>query len=340
MASAPSHCTELAKLCSSKDWSKAIRILDSLVSQSAAVQDICNRAFCYSQLELHKHVIKDCDRAIQLNSLHLQAYILKGHALFALGRKADALMVWEQGFELAQHQSAYLKQLLELEELLVKEKQGNNASYETNGLPMVQAKSDSSCNKNLTETCESHAKLCDNTSDKSEIFLKSTDKFDAKNELNSEGRESNKCDGQVNGSPDVIDNLCYNSESCNDSSDNSESCDKVFTNSGESRDSNDAPEILKKPSFKFTFPSKKSSEARKNKKFSVARISKTKSISVDFRLSRGIAEVNEGKYAHAISIFDQVQCCLPQKGAMGEIHQMILKKIRIMRLIELKNLSM
>ena len=30
----------------------------------------------------------------------------------------------------------------------------------------------------------------------------------------------------------------------------------------------------------------------------------------------------------------------PQKGAMGEIHQMILKKIRIMRLIELKNLSM
>ncbi|CAI8615672.1 unnamed protein product [Vicia faba] len=237
MASAPSHRTELAKLCSSKDWSKAIRILDSLVSQSAAVQDICNRAFCYSQLELHKHVIKDCDRAIQLNSLHLQAYILKGHALFALGRKADALMVWEQGFELAQHQSADLKKLLELEELLVKEKQ-------------------------------------------------------------------------------------------------------VFTNSGESSDSNDAPEILKKPSFKFTFPSEKSSEARKNKKFSVARISKTKSISVDFRLSRGIAEVNEGKYAHAISIFDQVQCCLPQKGAMGEIHQMILKKIRIMRLIELKNLSM
>ncbi|CAI8594736.1 unnamed protein product [Vicia faba] len=167
---------------------------------------------------------------------------LCGHALFALGRKADALMVWEQGFELAQHQSADLKQLLELEELLVKEKQG---------------------------------------------------------------RESNKCDGQVNGSPDVIDNLRYNSESCNDSSDNSESCDKVFTNSGESSDSNDAPEILKKPSFKFTFPSEKSSEARKNKKFFVARISKTKSISVDFRLSRGIAEINEGKYAHAISIFDQ-----------------------------------
>ncbi|XP_045812223.1 suppressor of RPS4-RLD 1 [Trifolium pratense] len=302
MAPVTSQRAELAKLCSSKDWSKAIRILDSLVSQSDAIQDICNRAFCYSQLELHKHVIKDCDRAIQLNPSLLQAYILKGHALSALGRKADALLVWEQGYEHTQHQSADLKQLLELEELLVKAKEDNNALYETNASPMLQAKSESSSKRNLTETCESQAKLSGNTSGISEIVLKSTDKFDARNELNTEGRESNKCDSQVNGSPDIIDNLRYNSES----SDTSESCDKVFTNSGESSDSNDAAEILRKPSFKFTFPSEKNSEARKNKKFSVARVSKTKSISVDFRLSRGIAEVNEGKYAHAISIFDQI----------------------------------
>lgn len=37
-----------------------------------------NRAFCYSQLELHKHVVKDCDKALQLDPKHLQAYILKG----------------------------------------------------------------------------------------------------------------------------------------------------------------------------------------------------------------------------------------------------------------------
>lgn len=37
-----------------------------------------NRAFCYSQLELHKHVIKDCDKALQLDPSRLQAYILKG----------------------------------------------------------------------------------------------------------------------------------------------------------------------------------------------------------------------------------------------------------------------
>jgi hypothetical protein len=222
-----------------------------------------------------------------LLNLILVLFHYLGHALSALGRKADALLVWEQGYEHTQHQSADLKQLLELEELLVKAKEDNNAVYQTNASPMPQAKSDSSSNRNLTETCESQAKLSGNTSGKSEIVLKSTDKFDARNELNTEGRELNKCDGQVNGSPDVIDNLRYNSES----SDTSESCDKVFTNSGESSDSNDAAEILRKPSFKFTFPSEKNSEARKNKKFSVARVSKTKSISVDFRLSRGIAEV-------------------------------------------------
>ncbi|KAJ1414511.1 Tetratricopeptide-like helical domain superfamily [Sesbania bispinosa] len=312
MAPATSQRAELARLCSSKDWSKAIRILDSLVSQSGAIQDICNRAFCYSQLELHKHVIKDCDRALQLDPALLQAYILKGHALSALGRKADALLVWEQGYEHAQHQSADLKQLLELEELLMTAKQGNNTLYETNGSPIPQAKSDSPCNRNLTDTCKNQdrlsaqAELCGNTSDKTEILLKSTDKFDSRSELNSEDRESNKCDGQVNGSPDVIDKLSYNSESCNDSSDTSESCDKVFNNSGESSDSIDVTEILRKPSSKFNFPHEKNGEARKNKKFCVARISKSKSISVDFRLSRGIAEVNDGKYAHAISIFDQI----------------------------------
>ncbi|KAK8328305.1 hypothetical protein V6Z12_A11G243600 [Gossypium hirsutum] len=49
-----------------------------------------------------------------------------------------------------------------------------------------------------------------------------------------------------------------------------------------------------------------SDEAKRSKKFCVAKISKTKSISVDFRLSRGIAQVNEGNYAYAISIFDQI----------------------------------
>ncbi|XP_014520847.1 suppressor of RPS4-RLD 1 isoform X2 [Vigna radiata var. radiata] len=315
MTSATSQRVQLARLCSSKDWSRAIRILDSIVSQSGAIQDICNRAFCYSQLELHKHVIKDCDRALQLDPARLQAYILKGRAVSALGRRADALLVWEQGYEHAQHQSADLKLVLELEELLTTAKQGNNALCETNGSPTPQSESDAMSNGNLTEFGENQdrlsaqAELRDNTSDKSAILPKSADDFDLRNEFCSKDRESNKSDSQVNGSPDIIDKLSYNSESCNDSSDTSESCDKdkVLTSRGESSsDSSEIAEILRKPSSKFIFPHEKNGDARKHKKFCVARISRTKSISVDFGLSRGIAEVNEGKYAHAITIFDQI----------------------------------
>ncbi|XP_021908254.1 suppressor of RPS4-RLD 1-like [Carica papaya] len=128
MVSAISKRVELAKFCSSRDWSKAIRVLDSLLAQSCAIQDLCNRAFCYSQLELHKHVIKDCDKALQLDPMVLQAYILKGRALAALSRNEDAILVWEQGYEHALHRSADLTQLLELEELLKAAKQESAAS--------------------------------------------------------------------------------------------------------------------------------------------------------------------------------------------------------------------
>ncbi|TKY55649.1 Suppressor of RPS4-RLD 1 [Spatholobus suberectus] len=309
-----SERVELARLCASKDWSKAIRILDSLISHSGAIQDLCNRAFCYSKLELHKHVIKDCDRALQLDPTLLQAYILKGSALSVLGRKENALSVWGQGYEHALNQSADLKQLLELEELMATSKQGNDAlcESETHRPSMPQTESDSLSivsNGNSSETCKiqdtlgTQAELCGDASDKSEICLKSADNFDLKNESHDEDRESNKSDGQVNGSPDILDTLSYNSESCNDSSDASESSEKVSTSSG---DPVNVPEIFRNPISKFIFSDERKGDARKNKKFCVARISNTNSISVDFRLSKGIAEVNEGKYAHAISIFDQI----------------------------------
>ncbi|KAG5028907.1 hypothetical protein JHK87_012421 [Glycine soja] len=287
-AAATSERVDLARLCASKDWSKAIRVLDSLISHSNAIQDLCNRAFCYSKLELHKHVIRDCDRALQLDPTRLQAYILKGSALSVLGRQENALLVWEQGYEHALHQSADLKQLLELEELIETAKQGKN-TLET---------------LKIQDTLGTPAELCgDATGDKSETCLNSADNSDLKHESHDEDRDSNKSDGQVNGSPDVLDILSYNSESCNDSSDASESSEKVSTNSG---DSSNIPEIFRNPISKFIFSDERKGEARKNKKFCIAQISNTNSISVDFRLSRGIAEVNEGKYAHAISIFDQI----------------------------------
>ncbi|CAH8296930.1 unnamed protein product [Eruca vesicaria subsp. sativa] len=49
-----------------------------------------------------------------------------------------------------------------------------------------------------------------------------------------------------------------------------------------------------------------SDETKINKKNTIARMSETHSIIVDFRLSRGIAQVNEGNYMKAISTFDKV----------------------------------
>ncbi|XP_068656156.1 suppressor of RPS4-RLD 1 isoform X2 [Aristolochia californica] len=223
MVSSVSERQALARLCASRDWSKAIRILDSLLSQSCSVQDICNRAYCYSQLELHKHVIKDCDKALQMNSTLLQAYILKGQSLSALGKKEDAVHAWEKGHELAIRQSADLKQLLELEELLNGEKQ-------------------TSMNNSCGETSEEPTSTVTSASDSgSESQLETIDTNDIHNKL----KDGSVVHGKPNG-------------------------------------------------------------GLGNQKIFSSVTSKSKSISLDFRLSRGIAKVNEGKYDQAISIFDQI----------------------------------
>ncbi|XP_011622446.2 suppressor of RPS4-RLD 1 [Amborella trichopoda] len=120
----------LANACKSEEWSKAIRILDSIISKSFSAQDLCNRAFCYRQLELHKHTIKDCDKAIELNPTLLQAFILKGCALSSMGKIEDALCVWEHGYGRAASHCTDLKQILELEELLANAKLNGHAVCE------------------------------------------------------------------------------------------------------------------------------------------------------------------------------------------------------------------
>ncbi|KAL0660476.1 hypothetical protein Bca4012_081061 [Brassica carinata] len=67
-------------------------------------------------IELHKHVIKDCDKALQLEPSAIQAYLLKGSALLALGIKQEAVLVLEQGYKNALEHTSDLKQLLELDE--------------------------------------------------------------------------------------------------------------------------------------------------------------------------------------------------------------------------------
>ncbi|WCJ31344.1 Tetratricopeptide repeat (TPR)-like superfamily protein [Euphorbia peplus] len=374
MTAAISERVELAKLCGCRDWSKAIRVLDSLLAQSCTIQDICNRAFCYSQLELHKHVVKDCDKALQLDPALLQAYILKGRAFSSLGRKEDALLVWEQGYEHALRQSADLKQLLELEELLKFAKQNRNMngvnqvtesrsslstteavphmtglSSETfkkqhnlrdfyrsfnepssdecskfgdnlqvlNGVndkaavksPVLVSESVPQLNGKSGEVYSNHNKFVDKTNscsksgDTPEIDSRSEDNFGMPNNLSGKAEVGNKGDQMINGNHDIVDDLSCNSKSCNNlriKQDLSSKSSMISSSSG------DTSEICSKSSNKKDMPNEASDRVRRNKKFSVTRISKTKSITVDFRLSRGIAQVNEGKYASAISIFDQI----------------------------------
>ncbi|KAF3438823.1 hypothetical protein FNV43_RR17098 [Rhamnella rubrinervis] len=311
MASAISERVELARLCTSRDWSKAIRVLDSLLSKSCAIQDICNRAFCYSQLELHKHVIKDCDKALQLDPTVLQAYILKGRAFSSLGRKEEAILVWEKGHEHALHQSADLKQLLELEELLTLAKKERSIGCDNHEieseLSMLVSESGLPISENSSETFEDHrnlsdpSKLCSESRDESEVHSKSGDNFELCNGIKDEARGKEGFGSQMNGNHNIHEKSNFEFKSSNGSSDTCNKLPIVCSSSS------DLSQKSRKLSNKTETPRNEiNDETKRNKKFCVTRISKAKSISVDFRLSRGIAEVNEGKYAHAISIFDQI----------------------------------
>eukprot|EP00261_Vitis_vinifera_P021485 XP_010652744.1 PREDICTED: suppressor of RPS4-RLD 1 isoform X3 [Vitis vinifera] len=312
MESAISERQELAKLCSCRDWSKAIRVLDSLLAQSCVIQDICNRAFCYSKLELHKHVIRDCDKALQLEPTLLQAYILKGHALSALGKKEDALLVWEQGYGHAVRQSADLKQFLELEELL---KQNRRITCENHAMESPESsisvsesalhvnEKPNSTHKNDSKLND-ESELCSESSDTSEIHCKAFDTSDGHDELRDTVNGNEKLNSESNGTYDIFVKSSDESELCSELNDTSEQSSKssVVIHSK----SSDISEVRRKSSNKYDIRSELGDEANRNKKFCVTRISKTKSISVDFRLSRGIAQVNEGNYSNAISIFDQI----------------------------------
>lgn len=216
----------LVRACVSRDWSKAIRILNSIIDQSCTVQDICNRAFCYSKLELHKHVVKDCEKALELDPNNLQAYILKGHALTALGKQQDAVQAWKEGYGYALGRSVDLKQLIDLQELL------------------ADIKSDLSVVTDSENTVSPNSTLISSNSTCTSPFQPIEEEKLVK-KVNTTEKEKVK------------------------------------------------PVVKTKPS---------------QKEFDVGSqvAQKSRSISLDLRLSRGIAQVNEGNYEHAIAIFNQI----------------------------------
>lgn len=278
--------------------------------------------------------------------------------------------MWQQGYEHALHQSADLKQLLELEELLKFAKQDKSAGHENQasesrssmdlsepGTCINGKSSETSKNQNkltdISNLCSESrgiSNLCSESRDASEIHSKSEDNFEIHNgisdkvggrppkpvpesgphingkssetstnynELSKKSKSADaseicsksgdnfnpqnglsdtagaggnkKLDGLMNGTHDTLTKLSLDSESRIDFCDTSEMLSKlpvVRSNSG------DTSEIRNKPNNKTETHNEVNDEAKRNKKFCVTRISKTKSISVDFRLSRGIAQVS------------------------------------------------
>lgn len=220
-----------------------------------------------------------------------------GRAFSALGRRDEAIQVWEQGYDRAFCQSTDLKQLLELEELLTVAKQSNNhisnhlheSSRSCNGtngsLPSVSVKT--------SETGDSHGLsngefvLSIKTKHGSVTFNQSNDNSGIHNGLNHgtiqnpkiENHSNGIHEGGPNGSCDLTSELEVQSNLNGEIKDTFESCSKSSTTDSQSND---------------TFESDKfywSDALKKSTKYCVARISNTNSINVDFRLSRGIAQV-------------------------------------------------
>lgn len=156
--------------------------------------------------------------------------------------------------------------------------------------------SESGPSSKSSEICNNHEKsrvkfeLRSEPSDTSEIHKEPSNGSSIRHKSNSEVMGSRKFDCQTNGTtdkqsngaPDIPSKSGDNgSEVCSNLSETSESCSK----------SNNLTETHSKSSDKSDTTVGFLEEAKKNKRFSVTRISKTKSINVDFRLSRGIAQV-------------------------------------------------
>lgn len=233
-----------------------------------------------------------------------------GCAYFALGKKGDAFSIWERGYQYALCQSADLKQLLELEELLTREKQEKSivenevesqlSAVLESGVTPVNIKF-SEKNNNVDKLME-HPDLCMKPSDASEDCSSSSDNLVVCEGGNEEVGPNRNLNCESNGCNDYNNRLSDASKLQDLRSDVSEFRSKFKLTAFHSK-SSDSTDILSKPSKMSDARGNLSHEANRTKKFAVAKISKTKSISVDFRLSRGIAEVSTLDTSNSCNVF-------------------------------------
>ncbi|OVA17057.1 Tetratricopeptide repeat-containing domain [Macleaya cordata] len=239
--------------------------------------------------------------------------ILIGRALSALGRKEEGLLVWEQGYGYAVRQSTDLKQLLELEELLASSKRNSTSVYEDHAMEScspTQSLSDSgsvtqrksSVTPEVGPKSSDTSEICSKPNGTSETYSKSSDT----SEICSKSNGTSEAHSKSSDTSEICSKSNGTSESHSKSSDTSVICSKSNGTSETHIKSSDISKICRKSSDSSVVLTKRTDEPKKSPKVFATGTSKTKSISLDFRLSRGIAQVNEGKYAQAVSLFDQI----------------------------------
>lgn len=219
---------------------------------------------------------------------------LLGRAFSALGRKEEALLVWEQGYDHAVCQSADLKQLLELEDLLKTAKQ-NGSIPSQNGMTESSELSSRACGSAVSESSEisdNHVK----SNGKSKPSNKSGKQFEVhdklQNGLSPDGQRDSSLRSQLKQKDEI--HPTETKMMHNKLAEKSVLTDSSALGTGSSvvsSESSEFPDICSESFSLSDIQNELMDEANRSKKFCVARISKNKSINVDFRLSRGIAQV-------------------------------------------------
>lgn len=189
-----------------------------------------------------------------------------------------------------------MKQLLELEELLGSAKGDGSIAHENHAVESTKSSSAASEPVDSVEPSETYNHL-ENSNGKIEHCSKLTDRLDAHDNLydgsefhsessrNDEGvklfghQSNGKHESQPNGANYIHEALSDSSQSC-------------ISSSALSSESINLSDIYSESINLSETCDETSDEAKSSKKFCVARITKNKSINVDFRLSRGIAQVN------------------------------------------------
>lgn len=200
------------------------------------------------------------------------------------------MVAWEQGHEVAVHDTIDLKQLLELEELV------------------------SSVKICETVECEDvvDASPCDTKVVISEDRFIDTSFTAATTDTKTVVCEENNGNSEVSSNGDTM-------TPNNSNKDHKDSCSPAKDTTVAHQTPKKQPKVDKKNKAKGKKKKNNQAEDTEDRSSSsdemitldqalfATKVSKSsKSISLDFRLSRGIAQVNEGRYDQAISIFDQI----------------------------------